>query len=173
MRTRIDPRDAAWAVGLLAHAIEATGADRERLVSEAAALATPAMAKILMRAKEPSRLSEWGYRRYKPRMVISAWFVRLRALSADASTWRLALRLAARLQRGPLHRRGGTRRRCTPAWFEKRRIAQMRSNSSRRARGSISVQGTLRKAYTDKPFAQQFVQWVVEMPSAEEADYAR
>jgi hypothetical protein len=28
----------------------------------------------------------------------------------------------------------------------------------------------LRKAYTDKPFAQQFVKWVVEMPTDEEAN---
>jgi len=39
----------------------------------------------------------------------------------------------------------------------------------KRARAGISIHGTLRKQYTDKPFAQQFIQWVVEMPTAEEA----
>jgi len=38
------------------------------------------------------------------------------------------------------------------------------------ARAAFAIRGTLRKAYTDKPFAQQFVQWVVEMPTAEEAN---
>jgi hypothetical protein len=50
--TRADPRDGAWAVGLLAHAIDATAANGDRLVNEVASLATPGMGKILSRATE-------------------------------------------------------------------------------------------------------------------------
>lgn len=107
--TRIDRRDGAWAVGLLAHAIEATGTD-------------PA----------------------------------------------LAVRLAARLQRGRYIAEPEIATEVPSVWFDKAHRASA-EQLLKKARGSVSVNGTLRRAYTDTPFAQQFVQWVVEMPSAEEA----
>jgi hypothetical protein len=59
--TRIDKRDGASAVGLLAHALGATATDGNRLVNGVAALATPAMAKLLMRATVRLPLSELCY----------------------------------------------------------------------------------------------------------------
>ena len=167
--TRIDPRDSAWAVGLLAHAIEATGANRERLVSEASALATPGMAKILMPAKEPSRLAEWGYAQIR---MENGDFGLLRSgfehYEPTIDMAGLALRLAARLQRGRYIAEPEIATELPPVWFEKAHRSSA-EQLLKKARGSISVNGTLRRAYTDKPFAQQFVQWVVEMPTAEEA----
>jgi hypothetical protein len=168
--TRIDQRDGAWAVGLLAHAIEATGADRERLVNEAAALATPGMAKILRRARERSRLSEWGYTQIQAEnggvgLVRSG----LASYEPTLDMSGLALRLAANLQRGRYTAEPQLAVDVPIAWFEKAHRADA-EQLLRRAHAAISVQGTLRKAYTDNPFAQQFVQWVADMPSAEEAN---
>ena len=166
---RIDPRDAAWAVGFLAHSIDGTGADRPRLVAEAAALATPGMAKILFGAGEVSRLSEWGYtqiqtengdvglirsgsRQYRPTIDMAG----------------LALRLAASLRRGRYIADPELATEVPAIWFQK----SHRSSAEqllKNALAVISVDGTLRHEYTDKPLAQQFIQWVVEMPSADEA----
>ena len=168
--TRIDPRDAAWAVGILGHAIEATGADKERLVKDAAALATPGMAKILTGARERAELSAWGYRqirtgnggiglirsggaRYEPTLDMTG----------------LALRLAANLRRGRYTADPELASEVPAVWFASAHRAEA-EELLKKAPAAISIQGTLRKAYTDKPFAQQFVQWVVEMPSAEEAN---
>jgi hypothetical protein len=98
--TRIDPRDGAWAVGLLAHAIEATGADWQRLASEAAALATPGMAKILSGGRDGSRLSDWGYTQVQAENgdvgLMRSGFGRY---EPTIDMTQLALRLAASLQR--------------------------------------------------------------------------
>jgi hypothetical protein len=164
--TRIDFRDALMAGGLLAHAIETTGADRGFLVNGAAAVATPGMAKILMRARERSVLSGWGYaeirtetgsvgvirsdsRKYKP--------------SFDMS--RLALRLAANLQRGRYIAEPVLAVNVPAVWFDEAHRASG-EQALKEARASICIQGILRKAFTDKPRAQHFVQWVAEMPSA-------
>ena len=167
--TRIDPRDGAWAVGLLAHAIEATGADRQRLVSEAAALATPGMAKILLGARERSRLSEWGYAQIQTTNgdvgLMRSGFARYEPTIDMAG---LALRLAASLQRGRYIADPELAAEVPAVWFEK--VHRSRAEQLlKKSLAGISVNGTLRRVYTDKPFAQQFVQWVVEMPSAEEA----
>ena len=168
--TRIDPRDGAWAVGLLAHAIDATAADRERLVNEVASLATPGMGKILRRATERSQLSEWGYTQIQTENggvgLVQSGFASYEP-TLDMSG--LALRLAGNLQRGRYIADPELAAEVPPVWFAKTH----RENAEhllKRARAAISVKGTLRKAYTDKPFAQQFVQWVVEMPTAEEAN---
>jgi hypothetical protein len=167
--TRIDPRDGAWAVGLLAHAIEATGADRERLVNEVAALATPGMAKILMGARERSRLSGWGYTQIQTKNgdvgLMRSGFSHYEP-TIDMTG--LALRLAASLQRGRYTADPEIAAKVPSVWFEKAHRSSA-EQLLKKSRGSISVNGTLRRAYTEKPFTQQFVQWVVEMPSAEEA----
>lgn len=167
--TRIDPRDGAWAVGLLAHAIEVTGSDRERLVSEAAALATPAMARIVMGASKGSRLSEWGYTQIQTKNgdvgLMRSGFGRYEPTIDMAG---LALRLAASLQRGRYVADPELAAEVPAVWFEKSHRSRA-EQLLKKALGGISVNGKLRQAYSDKPFAQQFVQWVVEMPTAEEA----
>jgi hypothetical protein len=167
--TRIDPRDGAWAVGLLAHAIDATAADRERLVNEVASLATPGMGAIVRRATERSQLSEWGYTQIRTEnggvgLVQSGFASYEPTLDMNG----LALRLAANLQRGRYIAEPELAAEVPPVWFAKPHRANA-EQLLKRARAGISVKGTLRKTYTDKPFAQQFVQWVVEMPTAEEA----
>ena len=167
--TRIDPRDGAWAVGLLAHALEVAGTDGQRVVSEAAALATPAMAKIVMGAREGSRLSEWGYAQIQNEHgdvgLVRSGFERYEP-TIDMTA--LALRLAASLRHGRYIADPELAAEVPVIWFEKAH----RSSAEQllmRALGSVSVNGKLRRAYTNEPFSQQFVQWVVEMPSAEDA----
>jgi len=167
--TRIDPRDGAWAVGLLAHALEVAGTDGQRVVSEAAALATPAMAKIVMGAREGSRLSEWGYAQIQNEHgdvgLVRSGFERYEP-TIDMTA--LALRLAASLRHGRYIADPELAAEVPVIWFEKAH----RSSAEQllmKALGSVSVNGKLRRAYTNEPFSQQFVQWVVEMPSAEDA----
>ena len=167
--TRIDPRDGAWAVGLLGHAMEATATDRSRLVNEVAALATLGMAKILMRAAAPPQLSEWGYAEIRTENGVGLVQSGFASYEPTLDLSGLALRLAANLQRGRYIAEPELAAEVPPVWFAK----TYRENAEhllKRARAAISVKGTLRKAYTDKPFAQHFVQWVVEMPTAEEAN---
>jgi hypothetical protein len=168
--TRIDYRDAVWAVGLLAHAIEATDADRDRLVDGAAAVATPRMAKILMRAKEHSVLSQLGYAEIRTETgnigLVQSGSKRYEP-SFDMS--RLALRLAANLQRGRYIAEPELAVAIPADGFDEVHRASA-EQLLKEARAGICIHGTLRKAFTDKPRAQQFVQWVVEMPSAEEAN---
>lgn len=167
--TRIDPRDAAWAVGLLAHAIEATSADRERLVSAAAALATPGMARILMGAREGSQLSKWGYTQIKTATGVGLVRSGFASYEPTLDMNGLALRLAAHLQQGRYTAEPELAVDVPAVWFAEAHRASA-EQLLKRARAAIAVQGTLRKEYTDKPLAQQFVQWVVEMPSVEEAN---
>jgi hypothetical protein len=169
--TRIDPRDGGWAVGLLAHAIRAIAPDPHRLANDVAALATPGMATIVMRATERSQLSEWGYTEIRTEhggvgLIESGVASYEPTLDMNG----LALRLAAHLQqRGRYIAVPELAAEVPPVWFAKAHRASA-EQLLKRARAAISVKGTLRKAYTDKPFAQQLVQWVVEMPTADEAN---
>jgi hypothetical protein len=167
--TRIDPRDASWAVGWLAHAIETLNADRERLADQAAALARPEMAKILLRALERRRLSEWGYTQIATQNGVGLVRSGFARFEPTIDMIGLALRLAASLQRGRYVATPEIATEPPSVWFEKahRSRAELLLEKSR---GSISVNGTLRRGYTEKPFAQQLVQWIVEMASAEEAN---
>ena len=118
--TRIDPRDGAWTVGLLAHAIDATAADRERLVIEVASLATPGMGKILRRATERSQLSEWGYTQIQTENggvgLVQSGFASYEP-TLDMSG--LALRLAGNLQRGRYIADPELAVEVPPVWFAK------------------------------------------------------
>jgi hypothetical protein len=153
--TRIDTRDASWAVGLLAHAIETLNADRERLADQAAALARPEMAKILLRARECPRLSAWGYTQIETENGVGLVRSGFARFEPTIDMIGLALRLAASLQRGRYIARPELAAALPSVWFEKadRSRAELLLKKSR---GSISIHGTLRRGYTEKPFAQQF-----------------
>jgi hypothetical protein len=138
-------------------------------VNEAAALATPGMAKILSGVREGSRLSEWGYTQIQTENgdvgLMRSGFGRYEPTIDMAA---LALRLAASLQRGRYVADPELAAEVPAVWFEKAHRSSA-EQVLKKSRGGISVNGKLRRVYTDKPFAQQFVQWVVEMPSAEDA----
>jgi hypothetical protein len=69
--TRIDTRDASWAVGLLAHAIETLNADRERLADQAAA--HPRWRRFCCAHGNAHDCQRGGTHRLRLRMV-SAWY---------------------------------------------------------------------------------------------------
>jgi hypothetical protein len=168
--TRIDPRDASWAVGFLAHAIDTLRADREHVADQLVTLATPGMAKILMRVGEGSRLSDWGYVQIHTAnggvgLVRSGFAPYEPTIDMTA----LALRLAATLQRGRYIAEPELGAELPDVWFDKANRARA-EQLLKTSRAGIAVHGTLRRAYTTNPLAQQFVQWVVEMSSAEDAN---
>jgi hypothetical protein len=169
--TRVDPRDAAWAVDFLAHAIEATAADRERLVKDAAILATPGMAKILLVGATPrSESAPWGYRQIETAHG-SVGLIRSGSATYEPTLDMsgLAIRLAANLRQGRYVADPELAVDLPAIWFSTAHRADA-ERSLKRARAAIAISGSLRKAHTAEPSAQLFVQWVVEMPSAEEAN---
>jgi hypothetical protein len=166
---RIDPRDAAWAAGLLGHAMEATGADRRVLVKDAAALATPGMSTLLADAAQGSRLSDWGYAQIRADKGIGLVRSGSERYEPTGDLTGLALRLAAVLGRGRYVAEPEIATDLPEVWFQK----QHRPSAERllkTARGVVLVRGTVRRAHTDNPRAQMLVQWVAEMPSPEDAN---
>jgi post-segregation antitoxin (ccd killing protein) len=128
------------------------------------------MAKILTRAREGSNLSEWGYTQIQTAqggvgLVRSGFGDYEPTLDMTG----LALRLAAALQRGRYIAEPEIRAEVPANWFQKERRSDAEQLLTK-ARAAISVTGTLRRGVTAEPSAQQFTQWVVEMPGAAEAN---
>jgi len=166
---RIDPRDASWAAGLLAHAIRSVRADRERLAVRVAPLATSGMAQILKQVDSGSNLSDWGYEQIETKSG-GIGLVRTdgERFEPTIDMTGLALRLAAAVQRSRYTAEPQIAVEVPAVWFEK----SHRSDAEellKTARGAISVTGKLRRAAMADPSTQQFTEWVVEMPDAEDA----
>jgi hypothetical protein len=168
--TRIDPRDASWAAGLLGHAVASTSTDAANLVSRAAGMARPGMATILAEAATGSSLADWGYREIRTGDgvvgFIASEFARYEPTLDLAS---VALRLAANLQRGRYLAEPKLAAKIPEVWFEPshRESAQQ---LLRLAKAGVAIRGRLRKIHVDDPASQQYSQWVVEMPTADNAD---
>ena len=169
--TRLDPRDAMLAAGVLGHALGAVGADRTRLVEQAARLATPGMAEIISRANGPEPLSEWGYAEVRGgdgRVGLIRASFEDYAPSLDLT--RCAQQLAAQVRNSGRYVPEVEIAVDVPAvWFGKTHEASA-NTLLQGARGAIQVHGRLRSSFTDQPFDQMFVQWVAEMPSADGAN---
>jgi hypothetical protein len=168
--TRIDPMDAAWALGFVSYAITATGAERNKLVVRAASLATPGMAELLVAAKEPVELSELGYVEVRTSEGVGLIQTGGRARYEPTFDMNgLALKLALTLTRGRYVAEPALAEELPPVWFAKdhRSAAE---KLLRQARAVVRIMGRLRKeAYAD-PAAQMFIQWVVEMPTERAAN---
>jgi hypothetical protein len=164
---RIDPRDAAWAAGLLSHAIGATGADRAALVDRLQRLASAGMAAMLERVRQPEPLAEWGYAEIPTPDgpgLISAGFARYEP-TLDLTG--LALRVAAHLSRGRYTAAPEIAVEVPGIWFGK---GQRQAEALlKHARAAIAVRGTLRKGVVEEPSWQLLLAWIVEMPTADEA----
>ena len=175
--SRIDGRDAAWALGLLAHAMEETGADRQRLVKQAATLATPGMSTLPDRSDGRLAAVGLGLRADRSRERRRPGPVGLRALRARGRPDRARPApggdgAARPIRRGPRDRDGPARR-LVPEGAPLERGAAVEEGAQRRRRAT----GTVRRAHTENPSAQMLVQWAAEMPRAEEdanalAEYA-
>jgi hypothetical protein len=166
--TRIDWRDGVWAVGLLAHAMRTAGLDPNGPTQAAAALATPGMAAILLRALDDVGLSEWGYMQIRTARggtgLIRSGGARY-APTLDMTG--LALRLTESLREGRYLAEPEVAADVPTVWFPEAGRARA-SDGLQTARGAISLHGTLKDGGTP-PRAQHLIQWVVEMPTAEAA----
>jgi len=165
---RIDPRDAAWAVGVLDHAIRVAGADRASLLKAAAALASPGMAKLLDATRAPGALSDWGYAEVQTDRGVGL----IRSGSAHYRPTRdmtsLAIKLAATLERGRYVADPEVASELPAVWFAKEHRGDA-ENLLRQSVATIAVNGTLRKNTTKAAGMQQFNEWVVEMPAEQDA----
>ena len=161
--SRIDPRDASWAAGLLNHA--ARRARSAILFERAIALATPGMGELLRQGHD-STLEDWGYcelktstgiglvqcgsSRYNPSVDLAdvAGQVGARVLS---SRYVLEIEVATEL----------------PAiWFDKgaRKHAE---EMLERSLGIALISGTLRRGFGNTA-GQMFLTWIVELPSPDD-----
>ena len=165
--TRVDPRDPAWAAGLLGHAIGANGADRTAIVDRAAELATPGMAGILARVREPGALADWGYAEIQTPDgpgLIPFGFGRYRP-TLDLTG--LALRVCEHLSRGRYTATPEIASDLPAIWFGggQRQAEPL----LKRARAGAAVRGSLRKGVVDEPSWQMLMAWIVEMPTPDDA----
>jgi hypothetical protein len=166
--TRIDPRDAAWAAGLLSHAVTATRGDRKNIVERAIALATPGMAGILRGFRQPTNLSNWRYAEIRTGSGIGLIQSGSARYEPTFNLSELALRLADTLNKGRYVTDVEIAVEVPAAWFAKERRSAVEGTLAR-SRGAVEIRGTLRKEYSPAAGAQMFFQWIVEVPTESEA----
>jgi hypothetical protein len=165
---RIDARDAAWAVGVLDHAIRVAGADRANLLNAAASLASPGMAKLLDATRAPGALSDWGYAEVQTERGVGLIRSGLAPYKPTRNMTLLAIKLAATLERGRYVADPEVASELPVVWFAKEHRGDA-ENLLKQSVATIAVNGTLRKNTTKAAGMQQFTEWVVEMPAEQDA----
>jgi len=166
---RIDPRDAAWATGLLSYAAAEIGADREQLAEQAGALATAGMKSIINRVTRSSKLSEWGY-------AVARVGESVGLIQSDGAPYGptldlggLALKIAGEVQQGKYVAEAEIEAGVPVRyWFMTERQGEA-EKALERTLAAVIVRGDLRKGHHDEPDSQMFMQWIMEMPGDTEA----
>jgi hypothetical protein len=164
--SRIDPRDASFAAGLLNHATRASSNRSANPFERAIAMATPGMGELL-RQSEGSTLEDWGYcerttskgigliqsgwARYNPTVDLADVAARVGA-RVLVDRYVVEIKIATELP---------------PIWFDKTR----RKHAEETLEGSLgmaAIRGTLRRAFGEHP-SQMLMVWIAEMPSADDS----
>ncbi len=171
--TRIDPRDADWAMGLLNCAIARTRANRESLLIKVATLARAGMVELLRDANSSSKLSDWSFAEVLHEDGSVGLIETSRArYEPTFDMCKLALRIAESLERGRYIAEPAIAQEVPSVWFEKNNRAAA-EELLKQACAGISVHGRLRKRVTEDPGTQSFFLWVVEMRTEREASTLR
>jgi hypothetical protein len=166
--TRIDPRDGAWAAGLLSYAACAAKADRDAVFEQAAALATSGMAAILKRARKSDDLSDWGYAEIRTRQGVGLIRAGGAAYAPTLKLEQLALTIAETLNRGRYVASAEIAVDVPAVWFAKEHRGAA-EEALKEARGAVSVSGKLRREIHKDAGMQMLMLWVVETPNATHA----
>jgi hypothetical protein len=162
--SRIDSRDASWAAGLLNHAAGVVGA--AVAFDQAAAVATPGMAKLLREAVG-STLQDWGQREWRSDdgvgVVRSGW--------ASYEPTRDLVAIAQRIESEVLSERYtlGDVEVATEipmVWFTKD-LRDHAASVMERALGVVSTHGHLRPVVAP-PAGQMLLAWIAELPQSDD-----
>ena len=167
--SRIDPRDAAWAAGLLSYAARATTGDQKQLFDRAIEMSTAGMGEILRGSGRRAELSEWGYAEIRTKnglgLIGSDWAPYEPTVELSV----IALAVADWLSKGRYKARATIAVEVPEIWFsEKFRGAAQAA--LRRARGAVSISGRLRERFSAEASSQMFIHWLVELPSERESE---
>ena len=157
--SRIDPRDAAWAAGLLNHA----GRNRPAILFERAiALATPGMGELLRQGRD-STLEDWGYCELKTSTGIGLVQCGSSRYNPSVDLADVAGRVGARVlsSRYVLEIEVATE---LPAiWFD-RDGRKHAAETLERSLGVVLIRGTLRRGFGNTA-GQMLLTWIVELTS--------
>jgi hypothetical protein len=167
--TRIDPRDADLPACLLGYAIGSIAVDGSRLVDSAATLATPAMSRLMNRARTAWSLSDCGFIQVQTAKG-ELGVIRLGSspYSPTFDMSKLALEIATWLQSGRYTAEPELAATLPSVWFAK----QHRKDADdllANACAAISITGKLRRALATDSSSQMFFAWVLEMRNEQDA----
>lgn len=159
--SRIDPRDASWAAGLLNHAARRQHGEAAGVFDRALTGATTEMTNIL-RAAMGSTLEEWGYQEWRTSsgigLIRSGWApyeptVDLAAVAHHIASKILCSRYLVEIE---------VATELPSVWFAKSR-RERAAELLEGARGIVAIEGFLRTG-AQVASGQMFVTWIAELP---------
>lgn len=160
--SRIDPRDASWAAGLLNHAAKKQPDHSKTMCDEAMALATPGMAQLLS-ASGRSTLDEWGYREWPTAtgigLIRSGWSHYEPTVDLAAVAQRIGSRVLSENYVVEIE----VATDLPAVWFDQNRRDHA-AELLKRCRGIVTLHGSLRRS-AGTTEGQMFVMWVAEATS--------
>ena len=168
--SRIDPRDAAWAAGLLSYAGDKTASDKKQLFDRAIAIATPGLGVTLQRfSSRAGNLADWGYAEIRTDKGLGLIRSGAAPYLPTLPLAEIALAIAARLSAGRYSAAVEVAVDVPGIWFQADCREQAKSVLAR-AKAAASVNGTLRLGNGGDPTAQMFRLWLVELSDAARAN---
>jgi hypothetical protein len=167
--TRVDWRDVKWAGGLLAHTILVHAEVRDRLNEEVPNFSRSA-AEFLRSLPESSRLSEWwGYSEIETEKGVGLIQHGIKTYKPTINLTEIALQISASLTQNRYVAKVEIATDIPEIWFPKEKRGKAKSILSGRL-GAATISGDLRKIYNASG-PQMFVEWVAEMPDAQDCEY--
>lgn len=160
--SRIDPRDASWAAGLLNHAAGKQPGHSGTLFDRVIAVATPGMAELL-RGSRDSTLEDWGYREWRrptgTGLIRTGWARYEPTVDLAA----LAHQIASRILRDRYIVDIEVAAELPFVWFDKSR-REHAAEVLERSPGIVAIHGSLRRI-AGGTAGQMWVLWIAEVLS--------
>lgn len=164
---RVDVRDARWALGFLEFSVIRAGI-KDRL-ADSDGSTSPFITTFLRHLPATHQLQEWGYSEIRTAQGVGLIEQGFANYAPTADLTAIALLIAEELTNDRYVGRVQIAADLPEIWFEK----QMRANVRVRLNhclGVAAIHGTLREGYRDNG-SQMFVEWVAEMPTAEDCSF--
>ncbi len=165
---RVDWRDAKWAAGILEHAILNIGERGDSLIVDADNLSSTS-AEFLRHLLQTSKLGEWGYSQIRTADGVGLIKCGFAEYNPTIHLTAIALRISESLTSGRYVGDVEIASSVPEIWFAPNSRNQVKSRL-RRSQGAAAIRGTLREGFSQKG-NQMFVEWVVAMPTADDAKY--
>jgi hypothetical protein len=165
---RVDWRDAKWAAGLLEHAIMKNEDVQEKLTEAAVHLPGNAI-DFLKHLPATSTLLDWGYdeiNRGNGIGLIERSFAEYRP-TVDLTG--IALQISEKLTRGCYVGHVEIATEIPEIWFSKAEQQEVKLRLTK-SRGVAAVRGSLRAVFGSN-YDQMLVEWILEMPTADDCKY--